>query len=218
MRAFAVTSPAPVSARLGPAVDVVFDRLVGQRSWCGHLRARLVERLAFEPLLVGPVEEAAGFLEASDDGGDGREPVAAVVFVDDGRHGSPHSCVSAFGTENHEASKRRGPCAMGRTWRSPWCGSSPDAGNSMWGAGNLETGAPSGPFVSGRTHQIELVAYGFLKVALPSHSDRIADITAGPSCAQERSFAGPQSNRRNRPKAEVRSTAAMRQGTKPLAR
>jgi len=74
--------------RLGPAVDVVFDRLVRQRSWCRHLRARLVERLAFEPLLVGPVEQAAGFLEASDDGGDGREPVSAVVFIDDGRHGS----------------------------------------------------------------------------------------------------------------------------------
>src|SRR4030081_1071964 len=84
----------------------------------------------FEPLLVGPIKEAAGFLEASDDGGDGRQPVAAVVFVDDGRHGSPHSCVSAFRMENHEASSRRGPCAMGRTWRSPWCGSSPDVGDS----------------------------------------------------------------------------------------
>src|ERR1700730_12415983 len=84
--------------RLGPAVDVVFDRLVGQRSWCRHLRARLVERLAFEPFLIGPVEEAAGFLEASDDGGDGREPVAVVVFVDDGRHGSPHSCVAGRGS------------------------------------------------------------------------------------------------------------------------
>ena len=71
--------------------------------------------IAFEPLLVGPVEQAAGLLEASDDGGDGREPVAAVVFVDHGRHGSPHSWVSAFRTENHEASSRRGPCAMGRT-------------------------------------------------------------------------------------------------------
>jgi hypothetical protein len=30
----------------------------------------------------------------------------------------------------------------------------------MWGAGNLQTGAPSGPFASARTHQIELVAYG----------------------------------------------------------
>jgi hypothetical protein len=80
-----------------------------------HLRARLVERLAFESLLVGPVEQAAGFLKASDDGGDGREAVSAVVFVDDGRHGSPHSCVSAFRTENHEASSRRGPCAMGHT-------------------------------------------------------------------------------------------------------
>jgi hypothetical protein len=84
--------------RLGPAVDVVFDRLVRQRSGCRHLRARLVERLAFEPLLVGPVEQAAGFLEASDDGGDGRQPVAAVVFVDDGRHGSPHSCVAGRGS------------------------------------------------------------------------------------------------------------------------
>ena len=81
---------------LGPAVDVVFDRLVRQRSWCRHLRARLVERLAFEPLLVGPIEQAAGFLEASDDGGDGRQPVSAVVFVDDGRHGSPHSCVAGW--------------------------------------------------------------------------------------------------------------------------
>jgi hypothetical protein len=56
-------------------------------------------------------------------------------------------------------------------------------GNSKWGARNLQTGAPSDPFASGRTHQIELVAYGFLKIALPSHSDRIADITVGPSRA-----------------------------------
>jgi hypothetical protein len=48
------------------------------------------------PLLIGPVEQAAGFLEASDDGGDGRQPVAAVVFVDDGRHGSPHSGVAGW--------------------------------------------------------------------------------------------------------------------------
>lgn len=32
---------------------------------------------------------------------------------------------------------------------------------------------------------IELVEYGVLKVALPSHSDRIADITVGPSHANE---------------------------------
>jgi hypothetical protein len=48
--------------------------------------------------LVGPVEQAAGFLEASDDGGDGREPVSAVVFVDDGRHGSPHSWIAGRGS------------------------------------------------------------------------------------------------------------------------
>src|SRR5208337_1243683 len=42
------------------------------------------------------IEQAAGFLEASDDGGDGRQPVSAVVFVDDGRHGSPHSCVAGW--------------------------------------------------------------------------------------------------------------------------
>src|SRR5580692_9131010 len=56
---------------------------------------------------------------------------------------------------------------------------------------------------SARTHQIELVAYGFLKVDLPFHSDRIADFTEGPSRGQERSFAGPQSNRRNRLKAAL---------------
>jgi hypothetical protein len=33
----------------------------------------------------------------------------------------------------------------------------------------LKTGAPSGPFGRARTHQIELVEYGFLKVRLPSH-------------------------------------------------
>jgi hypothetical protein len=33
-----------------PSID---DRLVRQRSWCRHLRARLIERLAFEPLLDG---------------------------------------------------------------------------------------------------------------------------------------------------------------------
>jgi hypothetical protein len=33
---------------------------------------------------------------------------------------------------------------------------SPDAGNSMWGAGNLQTGAPSGSFVSARTHKLSL--------------------------------------------------------------
>jgi hypothetical protein len=78
---------------LGPAVDVVFDRLVRQRSWSRHLRARLVERLAFEPLLVGPVEQAAGFLEAACDRW---HPVSAVVIVDDGRHGLPHSCVAGW--------------------------------------------------------------------------------------------------------------------------
>jgi hypothetical protein len=69
------------SRRLHYRGDRRTNRLVGQRSGCGHLRARLVERLAFEPLLVRPVEQAAGLLEASDDGGDGRQPVAAVVFV-----------------------------------------------------------------------------------------------------------------------------------------
>ena len=49
------------------------------------------------------------------------------------------------------------------------------------GAGILQTGASSGPFVCARTHQIVLVAYGFLRVRLPSHNDRIADIMAGPS-------------------------------------
>ena len=29
-----------------------------------------------------------------------------------------------------------------------WCGSLPDAGNSKWGAGNLQTGSPVNPFVS----------------------------------------------------------------------
>src|ERR1700732_1539889 len=100
---------------------------------------------------------------ASFEGGDGREPVAAVVFVDDGRHGSPHSCVSAFRTENHEASKRRGPCAMGRTWRSPWCGSSPDVGDSKCGAGNLLTGRAVRPVCQRAYPLIELVEYGFLK-------------------------------------------------------
>ena len=36
-------------------------------------------------------------------------------------------------------------CAAGparRTWSSPRRDSSPDAGNSMWGAGNLQTDAP----------------------------------------------------------------------------
>src|ERR1700724_677003 len=55
-----------------------------------------------------------------------------------------------------------------RTAGAPWRGSLPDPGNSKWGAGNLQTGAPSDPFVSGRTHQIELVAYGFLKVRIPT--------------------------------------------------
>jgi hypothetical protein len=32
----------------------------------------------------------------------------------------------------------------------------PDAGNSKWGAGNLQTGAPAGPFVSARTHKSNL--------------------------------------------------------------
>jgi hypothetical protein len=49
------------------------------------------------------------------------------------------------------------PVARGRRdathRRSPWRGSFPDPGNSKWGAGNLQTGAPSGPFVSGRTHK-----------------------------------------------------------------
>jgi hypothetical protein len=34
-----------------------------------------------------------------------------------------------------------------RMARSTWCGCSPDAGNSQWGAGNLPTGAPSGPLL-----------------------------------------------------------------------
>jgi len=38
-----------------------------------------------------------------------------------------------------------------RTWRPPWGGSLLDAGNSKWSAGNLLTGAPSGPFASART-------------------------------------------------------------------
>src|ERR1700730_7730660 len=33
---------------------------------------------------------------------------------------------------------------------------SPDAGNSNGGAGNLLTGAPAGPFVSARTHELSL--------------------------------------------------------------
>ena len=53
----------------------------------------------------------------------------------------------------------------------------------MWGAGNLLTGAPSGPIASAGTHNIELVEYAVLEVRLPSHSDSIPDITAGPSRA-----------------------------------
>ena len=49
-----------------------------------------------------------------------------------------------------------------------------------------------------------LLSTVFLKVRRPSHSDAITDITESLSRAQERSFAGPQSNRRNRPFAEVR--------------
>jgi len=36
-------------------------------------------------------------------------------------------------------------------------------------------GAPAGHFASIRTHKIELVEYGFLKVRLPFRNDRIAD-------------------------------------------
>ena len=43
------------------------------------------------------------------------------------------------------------------TWRSPWRGSSPDAGNSKWSARNLQMGAPSGPFASAGTHKSSLV-------------------------------------------------------------
>ena len=126
-------------------VLVITALIVFRRDFTGRPAAP-----ASKPTPGGKRRQAAGFLEASDDGGDGREPVAAVVFVDDGRHSSPHSCVRVA---VHETSSRRGPCAMGRTERSPWCGFSPDAGNSKWGAGNLLTGAPSGPFASGRTYR-----------------------------------------------------------------
>jgi hypothetical protein len=48
------------------------------------------------------------------------------------------------GSRFMKASRRRGPSAAksgttGRTWRSLWCGSSPDAGDSKWGAGILLT-------------------------------------------------------------------------------
>jgi hypothetical protein len=69
-----------------------------------------------------------------------------------------------------------------------------DAGNSKWGAGNLQTGAPSYSFAGARTHQIELVAYGLLKVRSPSHSDRIAsarlDESVGPRGALNRLLSG----------------------------
>jgi hypothetical protein len=64
----------------------------------------------------------------------------------------------APGRERECVARRRGAGVTRRTWRSPWCGSSPDAGNSKWGAGNLLTSAPSGPFVSGRTHTSSLLS------------------------------------------------------------
>jgi hypothetical protein len=54
----------------------------------------------------------------------------------------------------------------------------PDAGNSMWGAGNLQTGARAGPFVSVRTHKSSLLRT--VKVRLPFHCDWVADIREGP--------------------------------------
>lgn len=68
----------------------------------------------------------------------------------------------------------------------PWCGSSPDVGDSKCGAGNLLPGRAVRPVCQRAYSLIELVEYGFLKVALPSHSDRIADFTEGPRRAHER--------------------------------
>jgi hypothetical protein len=42
---------------------------------------------------------------------------------------------------------------------------SPDAGNSMWGAGNLQTGAPAGPIASARTHNSSLASTAFSRSA-----------------------------------------------------
>ena len=94
MRAFSRDFARARERRLGPAIDVVFDRLVRQRSGCRHLRARLVERLAFEPLLVGPVEQAAGFLETSDARRGSKidwtsAAKDALLWVQTGGHGHP---------------------------------------------------------------------------------------------------------------------------------
>jgi hypothetical protein len=43
-------------------------------------------------------------------------------------------------------------------WEIAVAPASPDAGNSMWGAGNLQTGAPAGPIASARTHNSSLVS------------------------------------------------------------
>ena len=43
-------------------------------------------------------------------------------------------------------------------------------------------------FTQERRQALLLVEYGFLKVRLPSHSDRIADITEGPSSRHKRTF------------------------------
>jgi len=59
------------------------------------------------------------------------------------------------GSRVMNTSRRRGP--GGRDAQGiAVAPASPDAGNSMWGAGNLQTGAPSGSFVSARTHKLSL--------------------------------------------------------------
>jgi hypothetical protein len=62
-------------------------------------------------------------------------------------------------------------------------GAAPRRMPEMWGAGNLLTGAPSGPIARAGTHNIELVEYAVLEVRLPSHGDRIGDVPEGPSRA-----------------------------------
>jgi hypothetical protein len=108
------------------------------------------------------------------------------------------------GSRFMNASRRRGPDATRRTWRSPWSGSVRDVGNSKWGAGNLQTSVPSGPFANARACCVR--PQGPLAIPWRSDSGRSRRCES----RQKRTFIYPSAKNCPRPFAEVRPETAAR--------